>query len=310
MNEEFSQQFTNELIEIDPEFPVTNNAQELRLMAGLVMTTTFGEASCAANAFALGLRAACFQDGRIQPIQTEILVEAEAFLRTEASRLRQDGFKDVSGEVMLETLAAQEDALGEAEAAGDDAKTEIAQTAYRASIRESISTGYHELANRIMQLAEESALLWWVLGEHSDALGQSTSALNVEAYALVTAAEAAQRTMILPPPQSIGPLLARALRPCRGGDNVLVLSDYFNAVDPNWRAAQAKSINVVNCRDLSPLCATLEKTQELDSVADALRAMGKICPGITAELQITPGQVAQQFFNEIVFLRSLEMVMK
>ncbi len=309
LREEFSQQFTNELIEIDPEFPVSNNAGELRLMAGLVMITTFGKPSHEADAFALGMRAASFPSGRIQPIQKEILVEAEEYLRSEAGRLRQNGFVDVSADVLIQPLMAQEIALSAAEAAGDVAKTVSAQTAYRDSIRNSISSAYEELANRIEQLAEESALLWWVLGEHSDALGP-TNALDAEVYALVAAAEAAQRTMILPPPQSIGPLLARTLRSCKGGDKVLVLSDYFEVVDPVWRAAQVKLINGVDCRDLSPLSATLEKTHELDSAAAALTAIARLCPGVEAGMQITPGQVAHQFYSEVIFLRSLVLLEK
>ena len=307
---EFSQQFTNELIDIDPEFPVSNNAQELRLMSGLIMMKSFGDATYYADAFALGLRAASFPGGRVQPIQPEILAEAEEYLRKEAGRLRPNEFKEVSGAAMVKKLAARGETLSAAEAAGDAAKTGIAKTAYRDSIRDSISSSYQELAHRILQLAEESALLWWVLGEHSDALKRPANELNSEAYALVAAAEAEERTMITPPPPSIGPLLARALRPCKVGNKTLVLADYFEAVDPIWRAAQVKSMNVVDCRDLSPLCATLEKTQELGSAATALTAISILCPGVKAELQLTPVQVAHQFYNEIAFLRSLGMAEK
>src|SRR5437870_2132825 len=54
---DFTESFTTELIELDSEFPVSKNIQELRLMAGLVMTTTFGKPSNNGDAFALGLRA-------------------------------------------------------------------------------------------------------------------------------------------------------------------------------------------------------------------------------------------------------------
>ncbi len=307
---EFSQQFTNELIDLDPEFPVSNNGQELRLMAGLIMMTSFGDATYYADAFALGLRAASFPEGRVEPIQPEILVEAEEYLSNEADRLRPNEFKEVSGATVVKGLAARGESLSAAETAADAANTAAARTAYRDSIRDSISSSYQKLAHRILQLAEESALLWWVLGEHSDALRRPANELKSEAYALVAAAEAIQRTMITPPPPSIGPLLARALRPCKVGNKKLVLPDYFEAVDPVWRAAQAKSMNAMDCRDLSPLCAMLEKTQELGSAANALTALLILCPGIKAELQLTPVQVAQQFYDEMAFLRSLSVVEK
>src|SRR2546425_8923368 len=63
----FAESWTDELIAIDPEFPVSQNVQDLRLMAGLVMTVTFEkEESDEANAFALGLHAARFPEARVK----------------------------------------------------------------------------------------------------------------------------------------------------------------------------------------------------------------------------------------------------
>lgn len=307
---DFAESFTNELIELDSEFPVSKNNRELRMMAGLVMVTTFGKTSYKADAFALGLRAASFPDGRVKPIQPAMLTEAQEYLRNEAGRLRPDEFaKDISGDV-TKTLIVRGKALSEAEAAGDESKKTAALTAYRDSIPRTIVSNHIELAKRIEQLAEESALLWWVLAEHSDALQQPVSKLAPEAYALAAAVEAAQRTIHLPPPPSIGPLLARVLQPCEAGEKKLVLSDYVKATDPLWRTAHVKSVSVADCHDLSPLCAAVEKTEELGSAAAAITALPKICPGVNGKLPLTPAQAAQQFFNEIVFLRALDAIAK
>jgi hypothetical protein len=252
------------------------------------------------------LRAASFPAGRVQPIQPAILMEGEEYLRNEAGRLRPDKFvTDAVPEVTRE-LVARGKALSEAAAPGDEAKKMAALTAYRESVASAIGSSHRELANRIEQLAEESALLWWVLAEYSDALQRPVSKLAPEAYALAAAAEAAQRTMNLPPPPSIGPLLARALQPCKASEKKLVLSDYVKATDPLWRAAHVKSVNVVDCRDLSPLCAALEKTEELGSATTGLKAVAKLCPGVKGDLPLTPAQAAQQFYNEILFLRALD----
>jgi hypothetical protein len=114
--------------------------------------------------------------------------------------------------------------------------------------------------------------------------------------------------MNLPPPPSIGPLLARALQPCKATEKKLVLSDYIKSTDPQWRSAHIKSVSAVDCGDLSPLCAVLNKTEELGSAATALKAVAKLCRGVKAELALTPAEVAQQFYNELVFLRSLNAI--
>jgi len=305
---EFSQQFTSELVGLDAEFPITNNIQELRLMAGMVMVTSFEGSTNNGCAFALGLRAANFPDGRIKAIQPAILTVAEEYLRNEAGRLRPDEFaKDVSADV-TEILTAQSKELSEAEAGGDEAKKGAARSAFSELVPRSIANSHRKLTERILQLAEESGLLWWVLSEYSDALQQPVRTLNPEAYAFAAGFEAAQRTMRLPPPPCIGPLLARALQPCKPTDKKLSLADYVKSTEPRWRAAHVKSVNVVDCRDLSPLCAALEKTEELGSAVTALKAMPKLCPGVKAELTLTAAQAAQQFYNELLFLRALEAV--
>jgi len=304
---EFAQQLTDELIALDTEFPVSNNAQELRMMAGLVMVTTFAQPSLErlAMAFALGLRAASFPAGRVKPIQPAILTEAEEYLRERAGRLRPNEFAtDISAEV-AETVTARLRALSDPAIGADEAKKTAALTAYRDAVPRAIASSHKELARRIEQLAEETALLWWVLGEYSDSLQQPVSKLDPESYALAAAAEAAQRTVRLPPSPSIGPLLRRVLQPCKSSEKKIELSDYLKATDSPWRASQLKSFNVADYRDLSPLCAAVEKTEELGSASAALKAVAKLCPGVKSDLPLAPAQAAQQFYNEIVFHRAL-----
>jgi hypothetical protein len=306
---EFTQQFTNELVVLDAEFPLSNNAQELRMMAGLVMITTFEESSYEkqAKAFALGLRAASFPSGRVKAIQPAILMEAENYLRSQAGRNRPNDFGTDIAPDATKTLLARGKALVEAEAGADEAKKTTARTAHRDSIPSAIVNSHRGLAKRIEQLAEESALLWWVLAEHSDTLQKAVCKLEPDAYALVAAAEAAQRTMQLPPPPSIGPLLTRALQPCMANKEKLVLSDYIKATESVWRAGYVKSVNVADCRDLSPICAALEKMEELGNAATALKAVSKLCPGVKGDLPLMPSQAAEQFYNEILFHRALSV---
>lgn len=262
-NTDFTQQFTNEIITLDPEFPIKNNKQDLRLMAGLVMVASFEEGSNEADAFGLGLRAANFPAKRVQPIEPEILALGEKYLAEKANRLRPNNFDTDSVE------------LGK------------------------------ELTRRVEQLAEECALLWWVLVEYSDALNRPLNELASEEYAFTAAVEAAKRTVTLPPPPSIGPLLARALQSCKSAEKKLVLSDYIKATNSSWRAAHVKIESVADCVDLTPLSAVLEKVEELGSAASALKAVVKHCPGLKGELSLIPAQASQQFYNELLFLRSL-----
>jgi hypothetical protein len=305
---DFTQQFTNELIVLDPEFPVSNNLQELRMMAGLVIIATMGKSSHYADAFALGVRASDFPAGRAQPIQPAMATETEVYLRQEANRLRPDEFTNDAVAEVTKVLTARTKSLNEAQAAGDAAQTTTALASYQKSVIETIASSHRILAERVKQIAEESALLWWVLAAHSDTFKQAVNQLTPETYALAAAAEAAQRTIHVPPPPSIGPLLARSLQPCKVGKKKPVLTDYIKGADSIWRTAHVKSVNVSDCRDLSPLCAALEKTEDLGTAATALKTLSKFYPTLKGELPLTPTQAAEQFYNELIFLRALDAV--
>ena len=304
----FIKQFTSDVIDIDKEFPISNNTNELRMMAGLVIVTTFQGSNANANALALGLRAASFPAGRARPMQSAIATEAEQFLSKKANELRPNDFtKNVIANV-TQKLVTQGKVLSEAVAAGDELKKTAEFSTYRDAVLHTISESHRELARRIARLAEESALLWWVIAEYSDALNKPVTNLIPEDYALPAATEAAQRTIHLPPPPSIGPLLVRALKGCNESEKKPKLIDYLKGTAIDWRVAYVKSIRIAECRDLAPISAALEKTEELGSGATALKALEKLCPGLDNKLSVAPEQAAQQFYNEIVFLRALEAI--
>ena len=84
--------FTDALLLLDNEFPVANNAEELRLMAGVVMLTQFSESSYEGDAFGLGLRAASFPGRNVTPAQPAIVKEAEEYLLREGDKQRPTDF--------------------------------------------------------------------------------------------------------------------------------------------------------------------------------------------------------------------------
>jgi len=304
VNSDFAQKFTSELKDFDIEFPGDENTPELRLMAGLVAVTTFGAPSHVATAFALGIRAASFPRDRVQPIEPAIIAESEKYLRTETNRLHSDDFA-TDGSDLKKGLNARLKAIADAVATGDAAKIVATEEAYRKSVIGAISESNARISGHLQQLAEESSMLWWVVSEFSDAFQKPVTDLAAQEYALAAASEAAQRTRLLPPPPCIGPLIDRALKPCKPGKKQPVFADYLEATKPDWRATQVKLLSVADCRDLVPFCVALEKTEELGEAASALKVLSKLCPGVSGEMPLPPTDAAQQFYAELIFLRAL-----
>jgi len=303
-NLDSAQKITDELKVLDVEFP-GDSIQELRLMAGFVILTTYANSSPEADVFALGIRAAGFPQGRVQPVQPAMMIEGEEYLREKAGRIRSDEFPNDAA-VVTKNLAARRKALADAVAGGDEAKKTATVEAYQKSIVETISDSHTKLSARVAQLAEETALLWWVLNEHSDTLQKPVANLDREEYALAAACEAAKRTHLLPPPPSIGPLLARSLKSCKPGKTRPVFADYLEAAKLNGCIIQMKSPLLADCRDLLPICAALEKMAELGDLDSVLKVIPKLCPGVSGKQPLAPEQAAQQFYNELIFLRALE----
>jgi len=300
-----AKEFTDELLNVDKEFPVANNTGEIRLMSGVVMLTTFSSGSRIANAFALGLRAAAFPSTRIKPAQSGILLEAETYLRNEADEQRPDDF-DAEPQIVEDILGKKLKAMREAEKSNDAAQIQTAQTDYTKAVAKAIKESHRALARRVRRLAEESALLWWLLGEYSACLKLPVSSVSAADYALAAAAEAADRTHILPPPPSIGALLARSLKPCKDrGRKKLNIAQYVAGKNGDWRAEYLKKLEFANCVDLVPLTTVISKCQEFGDAEGAMKVIPNICPGVNSKLELLPTEAAQQFYAELMFLKAL-----
>jgi len=291
--------FTNELLKLDPEFPVSGNAELLRVMAGLVMATTFETSSPKAGAFALGLRAAQLAGTRGSPVVAGIAAEAESYLVREAAAQRPNNF-ETNQKSYIAKLVKKSAALTEAQDGGDATKVQEATSAYHAAIAD------QAVAKRVRQLAEESQLLWLVVGEYSPSLGKPTAELSASAYAFVVAAEASARIQILPAPPAMEALFLRALTRCKPSRKKNSIPELLVATDAGWRAERVAQTKNGDCRMLLPMCAALEKMQELGDAAQVALALPKLCPGVKANLSLWPVEAARQYFSELSFLAALE----
>lgn len=299
---------TDQLLALDSEFPVSGNDQELRLMAGVIMVSAFSEVTSDADALALGLKAAMYPGRELQPSQPAIVEEAVRYLLSEADNQRSSDF-DYTPPDQEASLTAKYKALKEAEAAGDAAKIKTAEGAYVKAISSVSKDGLQTLSGQIRRLAEESAILWWVFGQYSLAQNSRTTALESRQYALVAANEAADRTHIMPPPRSMDALLGRALQDCKGGsDQASSPAEYASSTLEIWRKAVLQSRKFSDCLDLLPMITTLAKYEESGDVAPLPGIVKRLCPGVDATRALPASSAAQQFYNELMFLKALAIL--
>lgn len=298
------ERLTSGFLAIDQEFPATKNTEVVRVVAGIVMVTKFSGSSYEADAFALGLLAASFQNHRNGLAQPAILTESESYLHQESLKVRPDEF-DASAGTAEKKIGAAHRTLRESEGTPDEAARQAAASAYHKSISGAILDAEERLTAKLRHLAEESSIAWWILGEYSDLLGKPVSSVSADQYSLAAASEAAQRTRLLPPPPSIKPVLARALRSCRKPSKAQFNIEHYLGQDISWTSNYLKAINAADCVELVPVTTALRKMVELDDAAAVAKALPRLCPGVPRTASLTPAMMALQFYNELMFVRSL-----
>jgi hypothetical protein len=296
--------FEKALLEIDQEFPVAGNDQELRLMAGVVMVVTFEESSHAADAFALGLRAVTALERQYDVAQPAILGEAESYLSKEAEAQRPDSFGE-EGKPPEEALASR---LQKLSAATEEAAP-AAQDAFFKEIIKTIKRNREVSNSQILRLSEESALLWWLINEYSDRLKKNTAGLSTLEYALAAAVEASERTHVLPPSNSMNALISRALTPCRvEPDEPFSLDQLLGATDAEWRTPFVNGLSLVDSKGLLPIMTGLAKTDEFGNAASATQVLPNLCPGLNLAIRISAANAAKATYAEIMFLEALSQI--
>lgn len=292
-----SQTLTDQLLEIDNEFPASDNAEDIRLLAGLSMLAAVSKREALADAFALGVVAASFPKHRSDPAQRGIVEELGKYLHNKANSLRPSDF-DTSAE--KDRIQRQLEVLA----------TEIAKpTNLKAAIGYLTDELDRAYGLRLQRLSEECGLLWWLLGGYSTQLNRETSVVEEDAYALVAASEVASRTLLLPPPPSIVAVLKRALEPCKKPKKrKLTLKDILGASDAAWRTGQAVSHPGNDFADLIPLLTALAKLEESGDITVLDKVLPKSCPGVSTSLELTPSEASHQFYNELLFCRALTQI--
>jgi len=276
----FAKRFSEELVALEPTFLPEKNAELLRVMATAALYSQMETESPEADAVALGLLAGVFIPDRIQPVCKELTQRAGEYLARESERMRP-----------TPKVKAQYQALKEA--------VNSANWAANTGATELVGKAVLELGETMGRISEENQFLWWLLGRRSSLLNSRRNQITPKQYALVAAAEAAERVALLPPPSSVEALIEEVLTQClKPSTSAASLVDFIDAV--NLDCVEATAVGA-GAHELGPLTSLLELRRtggKVDSVA-----LGKL--HIPAKLKVSPFEAARQYFRETMFFKAL-----
>ena len=298
---EFAKRFSEGLVKLEPTFPPERNAELLRVMAAAAVHSQMDEPSNVADAIALGLQAAAFPQGRIEPVCQNVMTRAAEYLVVESERVRPAIYAGTleNAEKQTEThLATLKKAVEGNTLPEIGNATEALGRGVLAAMKES----HQQLGEVIGRLTEESQFLWWLVGRRSSALNRLRELLTAKIYALPAAAEAAERVALLPPAASVESLLDEALAQCaEGGLASMPLADLIAAADADWMQRVASTVAVP---ELTPLAALLAKWRTDGKLDASFFKQLRISP----KLKAAPSEAARQYFRELIFLRAVEEI--
>ncbi len=295
----FAKRFTEALVKGEPTFPIDKNAELLRAMAAASVYSQLEKPSNAATAIALGLQAANFPNGRIEPVCQDVITRASEYLVVESERVRPRIYVGPLAKAQRQA-ETHFDALQKAVEANVPQEIGKSTEALGRGVLSVIKESHQQLGEVIGRLTEESQFLWWLVGRRSPALNTRRELCTPEAYALPVATEVAERVALLPPPASVESLINEALSQCsKGRRSNMSLADLMATDDGVW--AQ-RTNSTPAAPELTPIAAILALR----------RAAGKLDTNfwkklrISSKMKVAPAEAARQYFRELMFLRAMK----
>ncbi len=162
-----------------------------------------------------------------------------------------------------------------------------------------IVDGQNRVVNRLMRQVElgneELQMLWWLIGDHSAAVGKTFSKVDPALRPLAFSKELARMTTVSPGPASVVAMLSRA----GIADKSMTVQDAVNAPSIEWAKAATTSTRISPIS--TPLHFALEKRTEIGN-DDAWQSLWAAMSGFSADASLPAIRLAELFYREHLFL--------
>lgn len=305
--------FTAAFKEADAAFPLRDNAEELRVLAGAFIHALIeqSEPTTLTDLAAMGLVAAGFagRDARLPNV--DHLTRARQFVHERARDLRSTGSlgelpKRGLTQSAIDALKAQCD-TNSATNLGPPLTTLFA--AISAQLQAIQSDLWEELRVQNARLDtqdEELKLLWWLQTSVSRDLGVPFA--NVGAAApVILASEVAALVSQVPGPSFATDLLVQALIDAGQGESKCSITEVLNATTNQWRRALMEVVDPKPLGALCPVTFAISCSLETDE-PDAWHPIYRKHCEISLSQAFPTLQLAAQFYNERMFLEAWQNV--
>jgi hypothetical protein len=315
---QYAEKFVQYFYNTDTTFPMRNNQNELRVLAGACLAEIFLKSEDFALIAAAGTISSSFAIPSAEPPFVDVTRDAANALAQASYGLRADfQYNDMPSYGPQLDAALQ--ALKTQAAANNLQQVQLVTPLIDGLLKTETmlielakkSQGFVAQAQcRIETLAEECNVLWWLFAGHSDNLKMAFTEIDKKALPIIVGKELANLITNLPGPTSVKAILAKAIQcPQKGNDcSHFKISEAVNALTPEWRASIAESDRTTACAFpcVFPLHVAIAIAVDL-GVADWDKAFIKKIDHLKSDSVFSSTELAYQFYLESLILQYVDV---
>jgi hypothetical protein len=308
---QFPEKFSSLFHQEDTSFPMRNNQNELRILAGACLSEIFNGTSDIALTAAVCMTTSAFARPSSEPPFLDIITEATSTLLQASSDLRENveypeiPLIEPNSTTVLQDLKTKAtannmqqiqivtpliDALVRQEAALVDLASKDREFIKNAKIR-------------IETLAEECNVLWWLLSAYSNEMEMPIIQINPKSIPIVIGKELASLISNLPGPASIKAILEKAMANEKSTAKSTIL-EIIDSIQPVYRKkiADKTQLNARKYPCTFPLHLAIVLSDELSGSKWDI-AFAKRLGYLKLDTTFSPIQIAHQFYWESLLLQ-------
>jgi len=293
----------------DPSFSLVDNAREVAVLAGCLLTAALGDGEGYAGLAPVTAAAA----GLRKPVAAATLLDG--FLRTLAEQAISQRDRDHAEPTQIKSPAASKIGTETTALAGagdwGKAAALIKQTsdesfaATRTLVAQTVSV-VRPLAEDVADLREEVAILWWYIGGWSRSLDCPLTDLAPGVANLLVGLDLAHLSNSGAGPVAAPALLSRITANVRKGRTgaKLTLASAVDELTGDQLNRLAQPNNVESAYDICPVHCAVAKARESGG-GDGWHAAFKSITGLSATVEFRPLDLSLQAYREGLFLKFL-----
>ncbi|MDX6768770.1 MAG: GTPase-associated system all-helical protein GASH [Elusimicrobiota bacterium] len=292
----FADSFADFFKKDDAAFPLKNNKAELQVLAGSVIWECFDgpkPPQSIAICMALAVDAATFTSRKIKIPVPDIVTLAKEHLSAQSVAAHETDPVDIS------EIGTTRTALGPACKTNSAIQLEKPLDAYSKAVSDTLTT----LIERNRALQEETNILWWLFGGHSNSLGRAFKEMDIAVAAIIAPVELTSLVNILPGPLSSRAIFSNLLRNVNKSRPAISIAEAIEAVAKDWKEKLFEGTHIEGALDLCPVMHAMKKS--LDTSKKQWRAAAEKASQTPVAGKIAPLELSKQLFSEHLLLKSL-----